>query len=267
MSTLHPTYRAPSRTAAGNLTLTHFIDVPSNSSTSSPISSSLTPLSTLAQTIHRSVSIPRTDGEHVRRVVALSEELYPRSTANGRLQWWFPYVPGEGFDEDAGRGKQHVGVTVAINNLSNVDFPAIHFAETKEGDEAGNGVPIRSRFYTFDSWAHYLRIWKGNPLPVYEDEAPSASSTGSPSTATFPASLLPSSSVMADKSTRRIVAWRGEQRSLRVFFRVQTGRKEVVEDIVKRDMESIRLGRGLGVDVTGDNARRGWFSWKENAKL
>lgn len=266
MSSLHPTYRAPSRTAAGNLTLTHFVDVPplSPSTIPSPLVPCHTPLATLAHTIHRSVTIPRTDGEHVRRVVALSEELYPRSTAGGRLQWWFPYVPGEGFDEGAGEGAKNVGVTVAINNLSNVDFPAIHFAEG--ADSSLDSAPIRSRFYTFDSWAHYVRIWKGNPVPVY-DARPSVEPY-TPSPTTFPAAPAPRHSRPSHQ--RRVVAWKPAERSLRAFFRVKLGRRDVVESIVRSDMERLARGEGLGAEVTGQGeaqSKHGWSVWRDKAKL
>ena len=229
-----------------------------------------TPLSTLAQTIHRSVSIPRTDGEHVRRVVALSEELYARSTKAGRLQWWFPYIPGEGFD---GSNDTHQGVTAAVNNLSNVDFPAIHYSESSRmGRERENEREIRSRFYTFDSWAHYLRIWKGNPLPVYENESledtfPAAESL-SPESTQSPS--IPSHPEQLHTKRRRIVAWKLERNALRVFFRVCTGRRSMVEEIVKRDLERVGSGQDLDAGVTGfvvDEERRGWFGSWLKAKL
>jgi hypothetical protein len=177
-------------------------------------------------------------------------------------------VPGEGFDEVEARKDSKTGVTVAINNLSNVDFPAIHFAETVSG--AGSAAPIRSRFYTFDSWAHYLRIWKGNPLPVYENEMDaSTSSSTSISTSTFPAGR-PSSPTSSN--SRRIIAWKAEPHSLRVFFRVRNGCKALVEEIVKRDMANLLSGKGLGAEVIGEEEESSgsWFGlgsgWKGRAK-
>lgn len=195
MSSYNANYTPPSATAAGNLTITHFSDdlpASTNSKSSvSPFSNDDTTLGEIASYVRAGVSTVRNNGEYVRRVVSLSEELYARSAAANRLQWWFPYPVNDASLE------HKKGMTVAVNNLFKVPFPSLSFSAPS---------PLApdnyTRFYAFDSWAHYLRIWPGNPT--------------------------------LDPQTGR---WSKNEGSARTFFRVEKGMGEKVKEVVRRDFE------------------------------
>lgn len=214
VSSYNSTYKPPSISAAGNLTITHFSDdlPPSTyaSSTSSPFSKGDTSLGEIAAFVRSGVATTKSDGEYVRRVIALSEELYPRSASAGRLQWWFPYPvtrdTSSSFSPSSStHHKEKRGTTVAINNLYKVRFPALAFA----APSASVPDPC-SRFYSFDSWAHYLRIWPGNPT--------------------------------RDPRTGR---WERNEGSARTFFRVKIGLGDKVREIVKKDFEGWKEGADI----------------------
>jgi len=78
------------------------------------------------------------DPENLHRLVALSNELFSRTIETGRLFWWWPSEGG-----------------IGINNMYKGPIRSIHF-----------GYPESMRFYTYDSWEQYFRIWPANPVKL-----------------------------------------------------------------------------------------------------
>ena len=87
-----------------------------------------------------------------------------------------------------------------MNNLYKVPFPSISFTAPSP-----SAPDVHSRFYAFDSWDHYLRIWAGNPT--------------------------------RDSKTGR---WNKNEGSARTFFRVEKGAGNRVKEIVRKDFENWR---------------------------
>ncbi|EIN09404.1 hypothetical protein PUNSTDRAFT_51677 [Punctularia strigosozonata HHB-11173 SS5] len=119
-------YTPPPITSAGNITLTRFSDkIPDEAKLD---------VGRIATVVRDTISKTR-DPDYCRRAVAISEELYTRSSNANRCQWWFPWEGG-----------------VAANNLYCVPWTGCHF-----------GYPGKARFHVYDSWERYFRIWPGNP--------------------------------------------------------------------------------------------------------
>ncbi|EIN08972.1 hypothetical protein PUNSTDRAFT_134145 [Punctularia strigosozonata HHB-11173 SS5] len=126
-------YTPPPASSAGNITLTKYSDrIPDDAKFQ---------IGPIASVIRNTIATSR-DPDYVRRVVAISEELYTRSSNENRCQWWFPWDGG-----------------AAINNLYRVPWTGTHF-----------GYPGKARFHVHDAWERYFRIWPGNPTQNEQGE-------------------------------------------------------------------------------------------------